>query len=291
MRPTARVRPAGACHLRENRVDDAIAALRTALHAAPDTHVAHTLLWICVDRRGELRQAVGALQAYLAGVPPRPPTGPVADIEHTTLVVVDCVTQAWRLAPWRPPWPAAASNTRCSCPTGRRHARRRAVTIPRIGFPPSIPHFMLKRLVDFVKTDHALVIQWDGCVHDATVWTPGIPALRLRRRPWEDHPGTNPQHRVGNGGFSLRSRELLETLAEPTAFDAAVHRRISPSAAATAMRWNALRPGHRAARGCGTLRLRARATAGTHLRLPRRAQHRARVTGDPALAALDFLFD
>ena len=70
--------------------------------------------------------------------------------------------------------------------------------------------FVLKGLLAHVQTSHALLVQWDGFVVGPEVWDPGFLAFDYigARWPWQA-AGTD----VGNGGFSLRSRRLLEVLA------------------------------------------------------------------------------
>lgn len=67
--------------------------------------------------------------------------------------------------------------------------------------------FMLHHLADHVETSHALVVQWDGFVRDGQAWTDDFLNHDYIGAPW-------PQYRdgmaVGNGGFSLRSRRLLQ---------------------------------------------------------------------------------
>lgn len=67
--------------------------------------------------------------------------------------------------------------------------------------------FMLSGILPRIRTSHVLVVQWDGWVLNATAWNPGFldwdfigaPVYFERGRP-----------AVGNGGFSLRSRRLME---------------------------------------------------------------------------------
>jgi hypothetical protein len=56
------------------------------------------------------------------------------------------------------------------------------------------------------------VIQWDGYVVNAEAWDPAFLDCDYIGAKWYWHdPGT----RVGNGGFSLRSRKLLAALEDP----------------------------------------------------------------------------
>lgn len=72
--------------------------------------------------------------------------------------------------------------------------------------------FMLRRLHAHVATEHVLVVQWDGFVADAGCWDPAFLQIDYLGAPWGKAPAG--QH-VGNGGFSLRSRRLLQALRDP----------------------------------------------------------------------------
>lgn len=72
--------------------------------------------------------------------------------------------------------------------------------------------FMLRGLLPHVHTSHLLVVQWDGYLLDAACWTPEFMAFDYIGAPLRGEP---PARAVGNGGFSLRSRRLLEALQDP----------------------------------------------------------------------------
>lgn len=72
--------------------------------------------------------------------------------------------------------------------------------------------FMLSELVDHVDTTHCLVVQWDGHVLDSRQWRPEFLDYDYIGAPW---PQFRDGHDVGNGGFSLRSRRLLEACRDP----------------------------------------------------------------------------
>ncbi len=74
--------------------------------------------------------------------------------------------------------------------------------------------FCLKEMPRRVVTPFVLVVQWDGYIVDPAAWTseflrydyigaPGYSSEAARLKPWV----------VGNGGFSLRSRKLLDAIA------------------------------------------------------------------------------
>jgi len=72
--------------------------------------------------------------------------------------------------------------------------------------------FMLRGLAPHVHTSHLLVVQWDGFVRDAVRWEAAFLDYDYIGAPWRD---VAPAQAVGNGGFSLRSRRLLQALLDP----------------------------------------------------------------------------
>ncbi|MCW3796667.1 DUF5672 family protein [Sphingomonas sp. BN140010] len=67
--------------------------------------------------------------------------------------------------------------------------------------------FMLTQLVDHVRTEHVLVVQWDGFIASPGAWDERFLDYDYIGAPW---PQFSDGYDVGNGGFSLRSRRLLE---------------------------------------------------------------------------------
>jgi hypothetical protein len=85
-------------------------------------------------------------------------------------------------------------------------------TIGRLTSKDDYSAFLLRGLLAHVRTAHVLVVQWDGYVTDPGAWDPGFLAFDYIGARWAWHsPGAD----VGNGGFSLRSRKLLEALQDP----------------------------------------------------------------------------
>lgn len=68
---------------------------------------------------------------------------------------------------------------------------------------------MTKHLWLYVETEHALVIQWDGMASNPVLWTDEFLNYDYIGALWK-WP-INSQ-KVGNGGFSLRSRKLINAL-------------------------------------------------------------------------------
>lgn len=73
-------------------------------------------------------------------------------------------------------------------------------------------NIMLKGATEYVNTSHALYVQWDGIANDSTQWTDEFLKYDYIGAPW---PWESEGHNVGNGGFSLRSRKLLDACQDP----------------------------------------------------------------------------
>ena len=71
-------------------------------------------------------------------------------------------------------------------------------------------HFMLNIVPHCVDADATLVIQWDGMPCDRSAWREEFLQYDYIGAPWGH---CDPSVAVGNGGFSLRSRKLMQALA------------------------------------------------------------------------------
>lgn len=87
-------------------------------------------------------------------------------------------------------------------PAGVEH-----VQISRLTSAVAYTDFMLRELADHVETPHCLVIQWDGHVLDSSQWRPEFLEYDYIGATW---PQFGDGRNVGNGGFSLRSRRLID---------------------------------------------------------------------------------
>lgn len=92
------------------------------------------------------------------------------------------------------------------------HPEMRIVPIAPIVSSAAYSDFLLTRLVDYVETSHCLVAQWDGHLLDAHRWDPEFLDYDYIGASW---PQFEDGHDVGNGGFSLRSRPLMEACRSP----------------------------------------------------------------------------
>jgi Protein of unknown function (DUF5672) len=87
----------------------------------------------------------------------------------------------------------------------------RWLQIPRLRSRDEYSRFIVRDLARYVETSHALCIQWDGYVLDGGAWDPAFLQYDYIGAPW---PHFVDGHNVGNGGFSLRSRRLLDACRE-----------------------------------------------------------------------------
>jgi beta-1,4-mannosyl-glycoprotein beta-1,4-N-acetylglucosaminyltransferase len=72
-------------------------------------------------------------------------------------------------------------------------------------------NFMFRDLNDYIDTAYALIIQWDGFVVNPAAWTDEFLRYDYIGAPWYFRIDDGNMA-VGNGGFSLRSKRLLETV-------------------------------------------------------------------------------
>ena len=85
------------------------------------------------------------------------------------------------------------------------------VQAPLIRTTKDYSNFLLTGIDEYVKGTHVLVIQWDSFVIHPELWSNDFLAYDYIGPVWPHHPNTP----VGNGGFSLRSRKLLEAIKKP----------------------------------------------------------------------------
>jgi Protein of unknown function (DUF5672) len=72
--------------------------------------------------------------------------------------------------------------------------------------------FVLRELPAHIHTPFVLITQWDGFVIDAAAWRDEFLAYDYIGAVWPDQPA---DQQVGNGGFSLRSRRLMDAGLDP----------------------------------------------------------------------------
>jgi uncharacterized protein DUF5672 len=87
--------------------------------------------------------------------------------------------------------------------------RFRSARIERLNSRDDYSRFILKDLARFIATPFVLIVQWDGYVVEACAWNPRFREYDLIGAKW---PWYGDGMSVGNGGFSLRSKRLLEAM-------------------------------------------------------------------------------
>jgi hypothetical protein len=106
----------------------------------------------------------------------------------------------------------------CSALPTSTDPRVQYIRIPPIDFL-GYSRFMIEALNGYVETSHCLVVQADGFVLDPARWHQQFLEYDYIGAPWPEYVAiTGPGNRrlrldknpVGNGGFSLRSKKLLE---------------------------------------------------------------------------------
>jgi tetratricopeptide (TPR) repeat protein len=80
---------------------------------------------------------------------------------------------------------------------------------PELGSVKAWIEFVWHQLPNYVETSHFLLVQWDSGILDPAMWDEEFLAYDYIGAPWPWHP---PPYRVGNGGFSLRSKRLADHL-------------------------------------------------------------------------------
>jgi len=94
---------------------------------------------------------------------------------------------------------------------GQRRAGVDYVQAPPIASTRDYSQLMLTGIAPFVAGSHALVMQWDGFILHPELWDSSFLDYDYIGAVWPQFPATP----VGNGGFSLRSRKLIECLHDP----------------------------------------------------------------------------
>jgi hypothetical protein len=89
--------------------------------------------------------------------------------------------------------------------------RVRTVPIAPLRSRAEYSEFIIRRLGAVVGSSHALLVQWDGFILDPAAWNDAFLEWDYIGAPWGYGDGMD----VGNGGFSLRSRRLMDAGKDP----------------------------------------------------------------------------
>jgi Protein of unknown function (DUF5672) len=98
-----------------------------------------------------------------------------------------------------------------TAPPSRADEKFRWERIEPISSKEAYSHFICVQLHKFVTRPHVLLVQWDGFIIDPGAWNKIFLEYDYIGAPW---PWFDDAYAVGNGGFSIRSRRLLEVVAK-----------------------------------------------------------------------------
>ncbi|HTP62161.1 MAG TPA: DUF5672 family protein [Burkholderiales bacterium] len=196
---------------------EAVAALGEAARLEPASQEAQFQLGVALQAAGRRGEALGryreALRLHvrgeaLPGALAR--QGPRVPVPRTTLCCVDCRNHELALSALRRSM-AQCAFERVVFFTDRRVDQPgiEVVVIPDIASIGDYSRFMAKALGGYIESDFALVVQYDGYVLNGRRWEAAFQNYDYVGAPWGRASG------VGNGGFSLRSRRLLQALRDP----------------------------------------------------------------------------
>ena len=93
------------------------------------------------------------------------------------------------------------------CPSGLTGTGIEWRQIEPLGSRSEYSRFMLHQLAGHIETPHVLIVQWDGFVRDGRRWQDAFLEYDYIGAAW---PQFSDGAVVGNGGFSLRSKRLLD---------------------------------------------------------------------------------
>lgn len=132
---------------------------------------------------------------------------------HTTICIVDTHTHALAARAMRLSLAAMDfADAVFISDSGADTGGARHVAIDPLAGRVAYSRFVMKDLLRHIETEHMLLIQWDGYVVNPAAWRDDFLDHDYIGARWGFHKDA---HCVGNGGFSLRSRRLLEALQDP----------------------------------------------------------------------------
>lgn len=135
-------------------------------------------------------------------------------MKSITLCCIDCVNQPLAVRALRLSMPALPFAETLLLTSGfHDFPDLRVEHIPPLQSHAEYSHFVAKTLVAHIHTTHVLLVQWDGYIINPSVWTDEFLEYDYIGATWGFLP--KEDYRVGNGGFSLRSKRLLEALQDP----------------------------------------------------------------------------
>ena len=213
----------GSALLLAGRPDKALSAYVRSLRGDEIFIDAHRWAWSALAASGKLAPVLERFRAglrddslYRVASPERQRV-PLGDV---TLCAIDCLDPALAIRSLR------RSMRGCSFGATRLLTSRschyddvETVAIPPITSKECYSGFVMKDLARYVDTAFALVTQWDGYVVNPANWSHEFSQYDYIGATWDEEllhsKGEAPTYKVGNGGFSLRSKRLLTAGGDP----------------------------------------------------------------------------
>ena len=108
-----------------------------------------------------------------------------------------------------------------SMPPNKKYSNIEYIPIPVMNNIADYNRMIIENLHKYFQTSHCLLVQPDSFVVDSDLWKNEFLQFDYIGAPWSEKLQVNPslilnmkKNRVGNGGFSLRSRKLVESTAK-----------------------------------------------------------------------------
>ncbi len=137
------------------------------------------------------------------------------NLKNVTLIAADCVDigKLTKAADICESFANFGAVKLLTCPSnGTPALDSRIINIRDINSKEEYDKFMMEEINEYVTTEYALVFQSDGFILNPNAWDEEYLKYDYIGAPW-GYPGNKG---VGNGGFSLRSKKLLEECANAT---------------------------------------------------------------------------
>lgn len=93
------------------------------------------------------------------------------------------------------------------------------VIIPKFTTREAYSVFCIRELHKYIESDYVLMIHDDGFVINPHLWADEFLNYDYIGAPWPGDPNDHSHGRVGNGGFTLRSKKLLTAIKDFTETD------------------------------------------------------------------------
>lgn len=134
------------------------------------------------------------------------------ELKNVTICAVDCVNVKLAIAAIRKSFIECSFEDAIIFTDKKENLENiRFIEISKINSREDYSRFILKELPSHIKTTHVLIVQWDGFVINGNQWSNQFLEYDYIGAKW---PWLADDIKVGNGGFSLRSKKLLNLMAQ-----------------------------------------------------------------------------